>query len=250
MRHLHHHVHEPTATPTSPTAPSTTQPLDTVVSVVAKLPDGTEHISSGVLVAPDEVLTAAHEVWEQGVGAATSVTVTPELNGNSKPLGTIAATDFHYFPVADANDMISQLGSEQDFALIHLSRAVSLGDMALDTNFAAGQVHISGYPQSAGLDHLVDTTTKASVDPHFTDIDYSSPAIGPGDSGGPIWLLGPNGQAFVAGVVSTASWGGEITPTIAHDIESWIAADHGTTVAGASTIGVLQTLAAHHDWFA
>ncbi len=246
MKHLHHETHSAAGGAATPANPS---PLDTVVSIDAKMPDGTDHFSSGVLVAPDEVLTAAHAVWEQGVGAATSVTVTPELNGSAKPLGTIAAADFHYFPVADANDMINQLGSEQDFALIHLSRPVGLGEMTLDTHFVAGAAHITGYPQSAGLTHLVDVVTNTTVDPRFTDLDFHNAAIGPGDSGGPIWEIGSDGHAFVAGVVSTASWGGEITPQIAGDIENWAAADHGALVAGASDPGALQTLSAHHDWF-
>jgi V8-like Glu-specific endopeptidase len=76
---------------------------------------------SGVLIAPDEVLTASHVLYSEGVGTATNITVTPAYASGSSPYGSASGSSIHYFQVDDANDLISNEQSQSDYAVIHLS---------------------------------------------------------------------------------------------------------------------------------
>ena len=105
--------------------PNRAHPYDSVVHVHAALPDG-GYSASGVLVAPDEVLTCAHVVWEQGLGAASQVSVTPALNGADAPYGTVGVAGYHYFPIDDTGGLVSPAESQRDFALLHLSSTLAI----------------------------------------------------------------------------------------------------------------------------
>ena len=77
----------------------TTQfPYSTVVKIDARFPDGNVYSGSGVLIGPDEVLTAAHLVWKQGVGTATNVTLRRQrqvrADFSGPLLGVLAAAVF------------------------------------------------------------------------------------------------------------------------------------------------------------
>lgn len=219
---------------TSVAVPNRAYPYSSVVHVHATLPDGS-YSASGVLIAPDEVLTCAHIVWEQGLGAASQVSVTPALNGADAPYGRVGVADYHYFPIDDTGGLVSPAGSQRDFALLHLSQPVGAGTMPLEPNFLGGPVHVTGYPGAAGGNTMADLATSAQRLPNLSDL-FLSPweSVGEGMSGGPLWHVGAGGQPYCVGVVSTAAHNGEITPELLKAIQGWEAEDHAPATAGAS----------------
>jgi len=189
-----------------------------------------------VFIAPDEVLTAAHVVWESGVGAATSITVVPGENGISEPYGAISGVSFHYFTINDAGDFLSFDQIQSDFAVIHLASPIgnTTGIMGYESNFGGGAVHSTGFPANLGSNIMMDTTATIVRDPAYTIFDMPGGTLSPGDSGGPVWTF-QNGQPYVVGINSAAGSGidyaGQITSSIFNTIEAWVAADDGGSPA-------------------
>src|SRR5579863_8238144 len=98
---------------------SSAYPYRTVVYLTDTI-GGQDWQASGVLISPDEVLTASHVVYSQGVGTATNITVTPGYQDGVAPFGVYSGTSFHYNPVDDAGDLISTDQTQYDYAVIHL----------------------------------------------------------------------------------------------------------------------------------
>jgi V8-like Glu-specific endopeptidase len=220
------------------TSSASAYPYDTVVRITDRI-GAQEWQGSGVLISPDEVLTASHVVYMQGVGTATDITVTPGYDDGSSPYGSTLGASFHYFPVIDANDLISNQQSQSDYAVIHLSTPFeTAGTMGIESNFPGGSVNITGYPASAGGDQVTSTQT-VSVDPNYTLLDGTS--IGDGSSGGPVWVETDSGPEVVGLVSSSASDGTgfnvQITTSVLDQIEAWVAEDDGsdTVNTGASS---------------
>ena len=128
---------------------ASTYPYDTIVFITDTI--GTQSWQgSGVLISPDEVLTASHVVYTQGVGTATNIVVTPGYEKGSSPYGSATGSYIHFNPVADANRLISSDQSQIDYAVIHLSTPfANVGYMGIQPDFGGGAVNITGYPASA-----------------------------------------------------------------------------------------------------
>lgn len=202
---------------------TTRYPYDTIVTITA---DGKQ--GSGVLISPDEVLTAAHVVWSSDTRrAASSIAVTPGYNAGYAPFGTGYGSYVHYFQINDSNGLIGAADSQNDFAVIHLSRPfATLGTMGLQSEFAGGWVTVSGYPSSAG-GAQIDSVQYATRERGYTLLDTVS--LGPGSSGGPLWI-GGEGDPHVVGVVSSGAAGNTgynalITASMFTTITGWLAQD-------------------------
>lgn len=183
-----------------------------------------------MLISPDEVLTASHLVYITGVGTATNIQVTADYSSGAKPFGTVQGISIHYINIDDANEMISNADSQDDFAVIHLAQPINTGVMSLEANYSGGTVHVTGYPASAG-GQMVDSQQTVSVSPFYSLLLGTS--IGAGSSGGPVWIFS-NGQAEVVGTVSAQSlsdntgYFNQITSSELAQIESWVSQDDGT----------------------
>ena len=146
---------------------------------------GTGFQASGVLISPDEVLTASHVVFNSTLGAATSITVAPGYNAGSRPFGTATGTFIHFSNIQDPGDIIFTQQSQLDSAVIHLSRPFTgLGTMGLGSNFAGGLVNVAGYP-AVFNGQLQNIQENLSVDPNFTVLrglhsarDQAGPGLG------------------------------------------------------------------------
>jgi V8-like Glu-specific endopeptidase len=82
-------------------------PYTTFAFIRSTFPDGYIATGSGVMVGPNDVLTAAHVVYNgQHGGAETSVTVIPGYDPNplEQPYGSVTAAVWHYFPQFDPNN--------------------------------------------------------------------------------------------------------------------------------------------------
>ena len=216
-------------------ADPTTYPYSSVVRVSDTI-GGKGWLGSGVLISPDEVLTAAHVVWTSGVGVATDVQVQPGYTNGTSPFGSLSGNVTHYFPIDDTGGLISFTNSQSDYAIIHLSAPTTAGFMAIGSGFTSGTAIESGYPGYSGKQVEVSGT--------FTKMPFYSlltgPMLGEGSSGGPVWT-GDASNATVVGTVSTgdnlSGYFNQITPAERSMLQAWVAQDDGY----ASIVGYIDT---------
>lgn len=206
---------------------TTEYPYDTIVRITDVI-GGQDWQGSGVLIAPNEVLTASHVVYMQGEGSANDIVVTPGYSDGSAPYGSDDGTYIQYFQIDDANDSITNQQSQYDYAVITLATPLtSLGYMGIESNFDGGTVNVTGYPASAN-GAQINSVQNVTVDPNDTLLVGST--IGKGSSGGPVWIEGTNGP-YVVGVVSSESDTGntgyfvQITTSVYNQIETWLQQD-------------------------
>ena len=224
----------------------TTFPFRSIVRILEKS-GNTVFQGSGVLVSPDEVLTASHLVWTTGIGVSTSITVAPGYANGIAPFGTITGTVAHYNAINDADGALAAADIANDYALIHLSQPVDTGYMTISSDFAAGTVSVSGYPASAG-GALVDLAEPVKL---YSDSILTGASIGAGSSGGPLWVTDAAGSPSVVGIVSASDTAGNgyfprITAAVRAQLLTWIAQDDGVqTVTNYvdNTTGASGTLA-------
>jgi Ca2+-binding RTX toxin-like protein/V8-like Glu-specific endopeptidase len=220
---------------------TTIYPEDTIVRITDVI-GGETYQGSGVLISPDEVLTASHMLYQYGVGTASGIEVSAGYSAGSTPFGTVAGVSFHYNAVNDSGDAISNAASQSDYAVIHLAQPITnVGTMTIGVNYAGGAATVSGYPASANGAQVDDAETLFQ-DPYYTLLEGT--ALGPGSSGGPVWINGANGQAEIVGLVSSGSgrrgYFVQITNAAATQIEAWVAADDGSSGTNPVTSGVTQ----------
>ena len=217
---------------------STTQyPYDAIVYITDTI-GGLSYQASGVLISPDEVLTASHVVFSSGE-TAYNIVVTPAYSDGESPYGSVDGTTIHYNEINDAGGLISFQQSQNDYAVIHLASPLSnLGYMGVESNFGGGSVSVSGYPASQGGAQITDAED-VFRNPTYTL--YDGTGLGPGSSGGPVWVDGTNGLPYVVGVVSsgsgTSGYFTQITTSAFNTIESWVQADDGLSAAGNPSSG-------------
>ena len=212
----------------------TAKPYNDIVYVQSTFADGAMFAGSGVLVGPNDVLTAGHLVYDQRHGGAAinvSVTAAYDPGAQSQPFGTQTTNSFHYFPLFDpdgdgimfsGNIGAGLGGSEADIALLDLSTPIgnSTGWMAMDPAFSSGTVNLSGFPSASGfsLTNSIGTVQRSFVDStlFYTDGLRSMP----GNSGGPLWYQDAAG-GHVVGISSTSLWAADIDGVYS-TLQSWI----------------------------
>jgi V8-like Glu-specific endopeptidase len=215
-------------------ADQTLSPYRSVVYIETTFSDGATIAGSGVMVGVNDVLTAGHMVYQvQHGGAAASVKVIPAYDPNpfATPYGTYTSTSFHYLPGVDPDGNGSFAsgnlgpglgGSELDVAVIDLSTAVgnATGWMNMDPSFRSGTVNVTGYPSTFGFNMTTVTGTVQESSSDSTLFYTGGIEVFPGNSGGPVWYQGSDGQ-YVVGVVSTTKWAADIDGTYT-TIKGWI----------------------------
>ena len=151
----------------------------------------------------------------------------PHTTLESVPFGTTTGAYFHYFTIQDTNDIITSQQSQFDYAVIHLSQPFNnLGRMGLESNFQGGYVNVTGYP--AVLNGAMENSSQyVTVDPVYSLLDGTE--IGPGSSGGPVWISGNGGGPYVVGLVSSGmgstGYFTQITTSVFDQIEAWVGQD-------------------------
>lgn len=209
-------------------ADSSTSPTDAIVRITDTI-GGLEYQGSGVLISPDEVLTAAHVVWSATMGAASDIVVTPGYESGTAPFGSADGISVLFNPVNDSGDLLSFAQSQSDYAVIRLSTSFGITPMAIDSGFTEGDATVSGYPAVAN-GALVSRTEAFTQEPGYTLL--TAGGLGSGSSGGPVWFAGADGQTDVAATVSTQDGSGagyfnEITPNVLSTIDSWVEQEGG-----------------------
>jgi V8-like Glu-specific endopeptidase len=146
----------------STTAAST--PFSAYLQVAAQFSDGSVLQSSGVMVGPNDVLTAANAIYslEHG-GWASTIQVTPGRYGDLKPFGVHSASQVST-PLAWQNS--SDLNS--DYGLLSL---------ASDIGYVTGWVELSYAGKLAGLNNYSLSTLGYPTDLGGNIMYYSSGSI-------------------------------------------------------------------------
>ena len=112
--------------------------------------DGNWYVGSGAMIAPNLILTAAHNVYDRKTGKwATYVKATPSRNGGDRlPYGSYEADNYVIFD--EYRTQSQKLSANQyDMAVIRLNQAVDsrVGELRIAKTSAVGQyVQIPGYP--------------------------------------------------------------------------------------------------------
>jgi V8-like Glu-specific endopeptidase len=179
---------------------------------------------SGVLVSPDEVLTAAHVVYSESGALQSNGFIDVGQNANA-PTEMSRIKSIH---VNAFSDYTTTAGTAVDFALVHLATPIlDQPTMALGSDFSGGTATVTGFPTSSGGQEATATET-------FTAMNGSvlnSAPLGSdphGSSGGPVWTI-VNGRATVVGDVS--SYNGStgffkrLTAADVAQIQGWINQD-------------------------
>lgn len=186
-----------------------------------------QYQASGVLIAPDLVLTAAHVVWQAGLGTATNIVVSPGYYQGAAPFGSAYALSYNFNPVDDFGDEETLYSSQSDYAVIQLATPFNGATIFdLGANYPGGVAYVSGYPGYTQGAMLSPAQVVTPV-PGYSILQGL--ALGPGSSGGPVWVLN-NGVPTVMGLVSTESNSGigynvQLTTSSLSQIEGWVAQD-------------------------
>ena len=127
---------------------TTVNPYRKTGVVLVKFPNGKSGVGTGVMIAPNLVLTAAHVVYsaEDG-GWATSTTVTPAFDGKNAHYGTYSAQNCYMF--RQFKTTTGATSQDNDMAIIKLSRNVDsrVGYLSVSTNQTVGErIQLPGYP--------------------------------------------------------------------------------------------------------
>lgn len=237
----------PTSSPYGPaqTVDPTIYPYNSIVRITNTIGTG-RYQGTGVLIAPDEVLTANHVSYKSGDGGGVATAIDVELTTQTPAGATPGTTQSvsydgsvtHYFPIND-DPSITLDDLQMDYSIIHLSKPVIGGStMQLSPDFAGGVVHVTGFPASA-MGAMIDDVQSISTDPAYTI--YEGGAVGAGTSGAPVWTLDADNTAHLVGIVSSATADTAYDVKLSADkvaqINAWVAADDGvpTPVAATST---------------
>jgi V8-like Glu-specific endopeptidase len=189
-------------------------PATAVTFIVSRW--GSKYASgTGFLVGKNDVLTAAHVVYNGTLGGlADEIRIYPSYDPDASDNRVFRPVWIQYYKDFDPNlDGLIQLGdfyrptfagSEIDIALLALNQDIGsiFGFFGIDPNFRGGSVNVIGYPGIYGQQPTFDTgsVARSSVDNVY--LINSDLEVNPGNSGGPIYYDSGNGP-FAIGIVST-----------------------------------------------
>jgi V8-like Glu-specific endopeptidase len=195
-------------------------PYRALVLVESTFANGMRSIGTGTLIGRNDVLTASHVIFSPELGGyATSIRVTPgaDYNGllqriESAPFGTFQARVSKAWPekaFIDAdNDSMSFSELPWDMALLGLSTPIGLdvGWFGMDPDANTNQEAFElGYPDTGtGLMFGSSFANSSNGVSTFTYANQGSAMLGPGSSGGPLYL---GGEVFpsIIGVKSSGN---------------------------------------------
>ena len=170
---------------------------------------------TGFLVGKNDVLTAAHVIYDgaQG-GVADEIRVYPSYDPDDRNNAYFQAVWVEYYADFDPNsdgfiqigdfNRPTYVGSEIDIALLALDEDIgtTYGSFGIDPNFKGGSVGVIGYPQVYGSQPTFDAGTISYSRIDNVYLINSDLEVNPGNSGGPIYYDNGN-SPYAVGIVST-----------------------------------------------
>jgi V8-like Glu-specific endopeptidase len=205
------------------TTNASTTPYSAYLQVAAQFSDGTVLQSSGVMVGPNDVLTAANAIYSQAHGGwASTIQVTPGRYGDLKPFGVHSASQISA-PLAWQNS--SDLSS--DYGLLSLASDIGYVTGWVETGYIGTLSGLSNYTLSTlgyPTDHGGNTLyySSGSVDQvvdselYFTD-DLDMMA---GQNGSPV-VFNSGGVDIVLGLAAQVADNSEDNRVLAFSAESF-----------------------------
>ncbi len=192
-------------------------PCSTAVFIRATWSGYGTYTGSGVLVGRNDVLTAAHVIYDAELGGvADHIELYPSYDPDSSFNDSVDWSVVHYFPNFDPDGdgrlfpgdfNAGTLGqTELDIALFTLSEAAGdrYGYMGIDWGFVGGGVTVLGYPGVYGVQPVADHGSVRKVPFNDSAFLYNFDLeVNPGNSGGAIYYDYGSGP-YVVGIVSTA----------------------------------------------
>lgn len=235
-----------------PIANTAALPYGAVVRVNVTFADGSRGFGSGVMVGPNDVLTAGHVVYDRASGGyATNIEIVPGQSGSFHPFGETtgvrahipyqyAANESYLYDVAVVQTR-SDIGNRTGW---FGTRSVSDPD-----EIENAIINTAGYPGDRqggnfmyGAADRVDFMTGSKI--------YYNGALDTfgGQSGSGLWL-DEGGQRTIVGVHTNGGYifnsGTALTPEIHNQVVAWIADDSdpggGTAPAGSSVTSLTGT---------
>lgn len=219
-------------------------PYSAVVYLEVTYASGDVYTGSGVMVGPNDVLTAAHMVYSDPDGLAVSVQIYAGYNNGVAPYGHTEAARINYFDYdLDGNDLLSRIESQDDIAILSLSIPLGqqTGWMEMTANYSDGTYNLTGYPgvySGAGGARMTNDAGYVTEDPYNWVFNYTSIESNPGNSGGPLWFQGASGPQVV-GVASTGGWAADVTRHF-DQLQAWISANDDLILADTPPAYVIE----------
>lgn len=183
---------------------------------------------SGVLLSNDEVLTAAHVVYNDDGSLRTAGVASVGYHAGS----SIATAMVDGVQALPKQDYTTVAGIGSDFAVVHLKTPVADGTIfGLGSDLATGTFSVSGYPVGTGgvLDTKTEPLTVASGTQIYTGETLHDGSGNPeGSSGGSVYQV-INGRPTAFGVISadastdaTKGFFKALTAADVAQIQSWV----------------------------
>lgn len=194
---------------------------------------GRNFYSTGFLIAPNVILTAAHNIYSTSLTKVTNITVYLGKHKDSSAYDpiTIPGKDLCQRAIK-VNPKFSWNKGEYDFGIIVIPNSILQQGVnwpkekffQLDKKFILKKgdtLHVAGYPANNGYDGSVLTTQFELCDKIYKDTFSHTLDTETGNSGSPIWVES-EGQYKVAGVHTYAELGTLISNLDIEMIENWI----------------------------
>lgn len=173
-------------------------PYNTIVYIETVGGDGISYIGTGVIIAPNAVLTAGHVVYNAAEGGhIKSATIyQANANGNYNPSTAVNATseviNSDWLTKDNANPKVYPLGAD-DLAIINLSKNIGLstGWMGMTSVLTTNQsISLVGFPK----DHFQQMWGMSGNVSRFSSplFSYSNISMYPGQSGSPVFNTSKN----------------------------------------------------------
>ena len=197
------------------TTARTTLPYSAVCYVTVTFADGYSARASGVVIGPNDVLTAMHVVFQAGHGGwATQIGITPGADTApfNAPFGTFTdwATLDGRTPNWDPNDdgWLTEDEAQWDLAVIGLRSAIGdasgfLQPLQVTGDFNGIMAGFPAHPTSGAGIGMMQQAVFADASTQYGVYDIAA-SLGAGASGGPL-IYSAGGQAYVAGVLSSGT---------------------------------------------
>lgn len=199
-------------------------PYSATTLVITTYADGYRAVGTAALVGSNDLLTATHVVYAPDHGGwATQLEVYAAVDYNSatgrfesQPLVQMGRFQWDAYGYPDqvfsvgSNLTVTYGESQYDMAIIGLSKAIGarLGWFGIDAGHDTPQwAYQLGYPEgSTGMiEGRAYVTKENGYEVYSANSASGSDILGPGSSGGPLFVYDANGKAQIIGVKSSGS---------------------------------------------
>lgn len=201
-------------------ANTTVIPWKRICHLKIQAANGKNYLGTGFFIGPRTILTAGHCVYIHGQGGwAKQIVVTPGRNDTNEPFGKFTSTTFR-----SVQGWVTGKQRNYDYGVIQLSKtnvvSPSIGAFGFgnysDQFILGKRLNTAGYPGDKPSGTIWFNGRKAKSVTTRT-ITYDIDTAG-GQSGSPVWFLGPDGQRIVVGIHTNGATSGNSATRIVKQV--------------------------------